>query len=79
MLTIVEAVVRVRVRAFHQIVLDRVPGLIQVRDVEPGTGLAMDIHDKVEEHLEYFEGVLDTFTSVHVAYDLKQPEHSEKF
>lgn len=73
MLTIVETVVRVRARTLHQIVLDRVPTLVDICDEEPSTGLAMDVHDEVEQHLEYLQGVLDAFTSIHVAYDLKQP------
>ena len=53
-LCVVEVVV-VKRRTLHQVVVHRLPDLVHVCEVKPCAGLAMDVHDKIEEHLEYLE------------------------
>jgi hypothetical protein len=56
-----------------------VPSLIYVSYVEPSTSLAMHIHDQVEEQLEYFKGVLNTFTGIHVTDYFENSKDPEEF
>lgn len=78
MFFVVKAVVIVN-GILHEVILEWVPSLIYVSYVEPSTSLAMHIHDQVEEQLEYFKGVLNTFTGIHVTDYFENSKDPEEF